>query len=168
MATVTAINTLGIYEIAGPNWYKTVVKMRKTVGIKLLHDFIMGGWGTILNQISMKSFYHYAQNAKENRFQRYSDSYWTPFGKKQTDLYDLSLIDSTPFGFFFGDKDVTCPNSVTQQTKDQMGDVVQAYKVYEGLDHGTLISYSTPEFVQDMIDFLAPKDNDPALELIIQ
>ena len=41
MATVTAINKLGIYEIAGPNWYKTVVKMRKTVGIKILHDFIM-------------------------------------------------------------------------------------------------------------------------------
>ena len=62
----------------------------------------------------MKSFYHYAQNAKENRFQRYSNNYWTPLGKKQTDLYDLTVIDSTPFGFFFGDRDTTCPNAVTQ------------------------------------------------------
>jgi len=114
IATVTAINTLGIYEIAGPNWYKNVVKMRKTIGLQGLKDFIAGGWGTILNQISMKCFYHYAQNAKEGRFQRYSDSYWTPLGKKETELYDLSVIDSTPFGFFFGALDNECPNSVTQ------------------------------------------------------
>jgi len=49
-----------------------------------------------------------------------------------------------------------------------MGDVVQAYKIYEGLGHGDMISYNTEEFVQDILDFLAPSANDPELSLIIQ
>ena len=116
----------------------------------------------------MKSFYHYAQNAKENRFQRYSDSYWTPFGKKQTDLIDLTLIDSTPFGFFFGANDTECPVATTEQTKETMGSVVQAFHMYEGLGHGDVISYNTPEFNQDIQSFLAPSEGDPSLELVIQ
>ena len=34
MATVNAINAMDIYEIAGPNWYKTVEKLRKVIGRK--------------------------------------------------------------------------------------------------------------------------------------
>jgi len=93
-ASVTALDTMGIYEIGGPTWYKTVVKVRKVMGINGIRGIMGGGWGTILKQISMKSFYHYAQNAKEGRFQRYSDNYWTPIvGKTKTDLYDLSQFD---------------------------------------------------------------------------
>ena len=168
MASVAAIKALDIFEIAGPNWYKTVVKLRKTLGIEALQQILLGGWGSTLKEISLKSFLHYAQNAKENRFQRYSDNYWIPLGKKKTDLYDLSLIDSTPFGFFFGDKDTECPNTVTQQTKDQMGDMVQAYHIYPGLDHGSMIAYNTDEYVQHILDFLKPTANDAPLSLMLQ
>ena len=89
-------------------------------------------------------------------------------GKKKTDLYDLTLIDSTPFGFFFGDRDTTCPNAVTQQTKDQMGDIVQAYHIYADLDHGSQIMYNTDEYVQDILDFLKPTANDAPLSLMLQ
>ena len=109
MATVNAINAMDIYDVAGPNWYKNVEKLRGVIGRKGVSGIIASGWGTILNEISVKAFYHYAQNAKQDRFQRYSDSYWTPFGKKETDLFDLTLIDSTPFGFFFGANDTECP-----------------------------------------------------------
>jgi len=80
----------------------------------------------------------------------------------------LASIDSTPFGFFFGDKDTTCPNAVTQQTKDLMGDMVQAYHIYPGLDHGSQIMYNTDQYVQDILNFLAPTANDHPLELVLQ
>lgn len=79
------------------------------------------------------------------------------------------MIDSTPFGFFFGDQDTECPNSQTQTTREEMGDnVVQAYKIYEGLDHGSMISYNTEEFVNDVLDFLKPNANDAPLDYILQ
>lgn len=90
MATVNAVNALDIYDIAGPNWWKNVVKIRNVIGIEGLRAILGGGWGSTLTQISVKSFYHYAQCAKQNRFQRYSDNYWTPFGTKETELYDLA------------------------------------------------------------------------------
>ena len=40
--------------------------------------------------------------------------------------------------------------------------------MYEGVGHGDLISYNTPEFNQAIHDFFAPSESDPALELIIQ
>ena len=32
MATVTAINAMDIYDVAGPNWYKNVEKLRGVIG----------------------------------------------------------------------------------------------------------------------------------------
>ena len=64
MATVNALNAAGIFEIGGPTWYLTVVKIREALGIKGLQGFLASGWGSALIAVSMKSFYHYAQNSK--------------------------------------------------------------------------------------------------------
>lgn len=34
MATVNAVKALGIFELGGPTWYLTVVKLRKVLGLK--------------------------------------------------------------------------------------------------------------------------------------
>jgi len=34
--------------------------------------------------------------------------------------------------------------------------MVQAFKVYPGLDHTFMIMYNTEEFVQDILEFFAP------------
>ena len=59
-ATVTGINAMDIFEIGGPTWYETIVKLRKVIGLKGIQGFLAQGWGSILKQISMKCFYHYA------------------------------------------------------------------------------------------------------------
>ena len=110
--TVNAIKATGITSIGGPDWYLTQGKMRNIMGLKLMQKFLLGGWGTRLINVSMKSFDHYSQCAKEDRFQMYSKSYYTPVvGKKRTELIDLSVITAeTPFGFFMGELDTTCPS----------------------------------------------------------
>ena len=60
MATVNAINLYGIFEIGGPTWYETIVKIRKVIGLKYTQLFLAGGWGTRLKNVSMEAFYHYA------------------------------------------------------------------------------------------------------------
>ena len=79
-----------------------------------------------------------------------------PFGKKETELYDLSLINATPFGLFFGENDITCPRSAADDVRETMGDMIKAFKVYTGLDHTTVINFNTEEFVQDIKSFFAP------------
>jgi len=92
-----------------------------------------------------------------------------PFGKKETEEYDLTLINATPFGMFLGEDDTICPRSVADQVKEDLGDMVKAFKVYPGLDHNHMIMYNTEEFVQDMIDFFAPDaPGDSDLSILIQ
>lgn len=170
MATVNLVKTMGIFEIGGPTWYTTVVKIRKIIGLEGLQGFLAIGWGSRLKDISIKAFLHYAENSKQDRFQRYSESYWQPLGKKETELYDLSLIKAdTPFGFFFGDKDVTCENKYAEAARTEMGDTVQAYHAYEGLDHTTMIFFNTDEFVQDILTFLKPSQQTTAVaDMLLQ
>ena len=108
-ASREAARLLGIFEVGGPNWYEEVGKLSKTIGLKNTQGILDIGWGSRLTNIPFKAFDHYAQNAKSDRFQLYSDSYWTPvIGKKKTDLYDLSVITETPIGMFMGAIDDSC------------------------------------------------------------
>ena len=68
------------------------------------------------------------------------------------------MINATPFGLFFGENDTTCPRWAADDVKETMGDMMQAFKVYEGLDHTTVIMFNTEAFVQDMKDFFAPSE----------
>jgi pimeloyl-ACP methyl ester carboxylesterase len=52
MITVNAINALNIFEIGGPNWYLTIVKLRKIFGVELLMGFLAFGWGSRLTNVS--------------------------------------------------------------------------------------------------------------------
>jgi len=79
-----------------------------------------------------------------------------PFGKKKTEEYDLTAINATPFGLFFGENDDQCPRSTVDQVKEDLGDMVKAFKVYPELDHTFMIMYNTEEFKQDILDFFAP------------
>ena len=143
-ATVPLINSLGVFDIGGPDWYITEEKIRDTVGLQHTQDFLMGGWGTRLTNISLRAFDHYAQNAKENRFQVWSDSYWKLRNPvKQTELYDLSVITETPFGLFFGANDDTCLPAQSEITRQEMGDMVTAFKSYPGVGHGDFILMNT-------------------------
>jgi len=64
MFTVNAIKALSIFEIGGPTWYLNVVKLRQILGVDLLKVLLGFGYGSSLADISMNSFYHYAQNAE--------------------------------------------------------------------------------------------------------
>ena len=81
-ASVKGLNLYNIFEIGGPTWYDTEVKITKVMGIDGLKSVLAQGWGVYLNNIPIKSLYHYAQTADEGRFQRYSDSYWNVGGTK--------------------------------------------------------------------------------------
>lgn len=95
-----------------------------------LRWFLSVGWGTILTNISMKSFYHYAQNARENRFQVYDDGYWTlnPFRSSETEIIDLSVIKDIPFGLFLAEVDPSCAIEQAEITRQEMGDAIEFYK----------------------------------------
>ena len=92
-----------------------------------------------------------------------------PFGKKETEEYDLTKINATPFGMFFGENDTTCPRSSADKVKEDLGDMMKAFKVYPGLDHTLVILYNTDAFVQDILDFFAPDESgDSDLSILLQ
>ena len=78
LLTEKIIDSLDVYAIGGPYWYLDIVRIRDLIGLKGTRDFLLGGWGTALVDISVKSIDHYAQNSESMRFQKYSDSYWLP------------------------------------------------------------------------------------------
>ena len=107
--SLNALRAMGIYEVGGPTWPTTEGKIRKLIGAKGMQGLLAGGWGTRLIAIAVKAFDHYAQNAQANRFQVFSDNFYTPVvGKKKTDLFDLSVITETPIAMFMGALDDTC------------------------------------------------------------
>ena len=94
----------------------------------------------------------------------YSKNYYTPvIGKKKTDLIDLSVITGeTPFGFFMGELDTTCPSKQNEDAMAAMGDGVGFAKYYEGVDHTLFILVNTDEYVNDILTFLAPTNSTNA------
>ena len=106
-STVTDI--LDIHEIGGPSWLETLPKLSAVIGREQLAGFLAMGWGSRLTNVSLKAIYHYAQNAQEDVFQLYSDSYWWPlFAKKRTRELKLSDNTTIPFGMFIGANEDTC------------------------------------------------------------
>lgn len=155
-ATVNGIESFGMYAFGGTDWYETMTKFRNYFGFKLTVGFLGMGWGSAIKDVSLKSIYHYAQNSKENRFQKYSDSYWSvwPFKVAETELYDLSVITETPIGLFIGELDPTCLPKWNEVTKNEIGDSVEFYQFYKGYDHGTFVyKMNNPIIQQDMLNF---------------
>ena len=68
LAFVTLMETLNVFAIGGPQWYEDVTMMARVTSRTNVRDFLGGGWGTRLLNVSLKSIYHYAQNSQENRF----------------------------------------------------------------------------------------------------
>ena len=118
----------GIFEIGGPTWASTSVKLAKIIGVEGFAGMLAGGWGANLTSVSLGALYHYAQNAKQDRFQRYAPNYWSlnPFdsSKADTELYDLSVIQDIPIGLFIGAADTTCTPEQDEITRDTIGAMV--------------------------------------------
>ena len=82
-------------------------------------------------------------------------------GKKKTDLIDLSVVTSeTPFALMMGAADTSCTPETNQQTIETMGDGIGFSKFYEGVGHSDFILVNTPEYINDILTFLAPNSTD--------
>ena len=87
----------------------------------------------------------------------YSDNFWTPvFGKKEMPILDMSVITDIPIGMFMGKLDTTCTNAQSEITRKEIGDSVTVFKIYETLGHGDFIMVNTPEYTNELIEFLKP------------
>ena len=85
----------------------------------------------------------------------YSNSYWNVLHpEKETPLMDLSVIKTIPIGFFIGADETTCLIPQSEKNRDALGDMCQAYKLYPGETHGSMLIKNSDEFYNDIFDFL--------------
>mmetsp|Transcript_6605 Transcript_6605/g.8973 ORF Transcript_6605/g.8973 Transcript_6605/m.8973 type:complete len:181 (+) Transcript_6605:574-1116(+) len=121
----------GIFELGGPTWYLTAGKMSESSGLAMMRLMALIGVSTSLKGLSVNLYDHLGQNTKLNRFQAYSSDFWSKTGGVQTDLIDLSVIKDIPVGMFMATNDEVCTTAQNEETKQMIGDMVQAYKFYD-------------------------------------
>jgi len=96
------------------------------------------------------------QIAEQQRFQVYSPTYWDDDGITQPAEIDLSINQSIPVGMFVVESDTVCPPENAAKLATELGDMNTFYKQYAGFTGDNIMSMNTPEFIQDLENFLTP------------
>jgi len=129
--SITGMKATGIFELGGPTWYLTAGKISKALGLGIMRELALAGYPSVVKGLSLKLMDQMGQNTKVNRFQAYSPDFWSKTGGVQTDLIDLSVIKDIPVGMFMATNDEVCTTAQNEETKQMIGDMVQAYKFYD-------------------------------------
>ena len=113
-----------LFSIGGPTWPRSITRTERLLGRTTTRDLLATGWGSRLNDVAMKSLFHYAENGLQQRFQTYSDTYWNYINpQKVTDLIDLSIDKTIPVGFFIGENEDTCLLPQSELNRQALGDM---------------------------------------------
>ena len=146
--TVAKMESKGFYSINGPNWDTELPQICDEFGKVICEYFthITGSQGQ-----SVKSEQYWIMNGLEDRFQEFEDN-WPK--TKETDLIDVSKINTVPMGFFIGSRDNVCPRAQAESHISQITAETEIVNV-EGEGHMYFASRACDDwFMSRLLDML--------------
>ena len=110
------LETEEIYELGGPTWYKSAGKIANKLSLSTYRIMVLTGYGGPYQGQSSKLLDHFAQLGRSQRFQKYAPDYWSTADGVETELYDLSVIQDIPVGYFMANGDEYCTQDQAQRS----------------------------------------------------